>query len=170
MSDAADEEWEKFKRGAKQLPRAANVKTNVAKDIVPGMPKTAAVKKKFVPLPNTTSSATTPPRVRVSLATTPPVDDPPLLRRLQRGEVLCEATLDLHHLTEGAAHGAVTDFIAQAARQGWRYLLIITGRGVILRASVPRWLMDIPAVRFFHPAERQHGGDGALYVVVRGRK
>jgi DNA-nicking Smr family endonuclease len=169
MSDAPDDAWEKFKRGAKRLPRAVNAKADIAKEAAPGAAKPVA-KKKFVRVPTAAPAATTSPRVRVNRVAPPTVDDPPLLRRLQRGEVRWEATLDLHHLTEGAAHGAVTDFIAQATRQGWRYLLVITGRGAILRTAVPRWLTDLPAVRFFHPAERQHGGEGALYVVVRGRK
>lgn len=169
MVDPPDDAWEKFKSGAKKLPRATNAKTDVVKK--PALTASKPVlKKKFVRLPDTALLSRTPPRVRVYLATPPLVDDPPLLRRLQRGEIRWEATLDLHHLTEGTAHGAVTDFVAQATRQGWRYLLIITGRGAILRSAVPRWLTDLSAVRFFHTAERQHGGDGALYVVVRGKK
>lgn len=169
MGDPPDDAWEKFKRGAKKLPRNTPAKVDTAKKAKP-MALQPAAKKKFMRVLNTAPASTTRPHVQIHLSAPPPVDDPPLLRRLQRGELRWEATLDLHHLTEGTAHGAVTDFIAQATRQGWRYLLIITGRGAILRDAVPRWLTDLPAVRFFHHATRHHGGDGALYVVVRGRK
>ena len=155
------DEWDAFKRGTKPLPRLPAVKKSAA--------KAAAPKKKFVTLeiPAVESLA---PKMRVTRAAPKPVDDPELLRRLQRGELRRDAELDLHHMTEGEAHAAVATFLAHAVAQGWRYLLIITGRGAILRDAVPRWLTDHAGVRFFHPAARAHGGDGALYVVVRRGK
>lgn len=155
------DEWETFKRGTKALPRAPTVTKDTGKP--------AARKKKFVTMAVPAAAASAAPRIRVALAVPKPVDDPELLRRLQRGELRRDAELDLHHLTEAEAHAAVAAFMTRAAAQGWRYLLIITGRGAVLRDAVPRWLMDQDGVRFFHAAARGHGGDGALYVVLRRR-
>ncbi len=161
------DEWEQFKRKARPLPPTLVMRKNVAKkDVAKPAALPAPVKKKFVTLERVAPSGAVAP-LRVTRATPPPVDDPELLRRLQRGALRRDAALDLHHMTESEAHKAVTDFLVQAVARGWRTLLIITGRGAVLRAAVPRWLVAQHGVRFFHPAARAHGGDGALYVVLR---
>lgn len=100
-------------------------------------------------------------------------------RRLVRGELPIEARLDLHGLTQEMAHRALDRFLVQCHGAGLRSVLVITGRGRgpieeapngVLYQMVPRWL-NAPAhghrVLGWHPAQRQHGGDGALYVVLR---
>ncbi|HEY1384220.1 MAG TPA: Smr/MutS family protein, partial [Dongiaceae bacterium] len=59
---------------------------------------------------------------------------------------------------------------------GKRNVLVVTGKGMttsktgILRQAVPRWLNE-PAFRAlvlaFDYAEPQHGGEGALYVLIK---
>lgn len=100
-------------------------------------------------------------------------------RRLVRGELPIEARLDLHGLTQERAHRALDRFLMQCHGAGLRSVLVITGRGRgpieeepngVLYRMVPRWL-NAPdhahRVLGWHPAQRQHGGDGALYVVLR---
>lgn len=96
------------------------------------------------------------------------------LRRLERGHYPIGARLDLHGLTQEAAHGALVGFLARAQAQGHRCVLVITGRGErsggILRTSVPRWLAEAPLaarVLGWAPAGRGHGGEGALYLLLR---
>lgn len=96
------------------------------------------------------------------------------LTRIKRGELAIEARLDLHGLTQEAAHRALARFIATSAGGGARLALVITGKGRggegILRAAVPRWLAE-PALRArilaVTPAAANHGGSGALYVLLR---
>ncbi|WP_157220580.1 Smr/MutS family protein [Flavisphingomonas formosensis] len=103
-------------------------------------------------------------------------------RRLRRGIVEPDATIDLHGHTLASAHAALDAGIARTLARGGRLILLVTGkprpqqsegprRGAI-RAAVGDWLAasrhvaDIAAVRGAHP---RHGGTGALYIVLRRR-
>jgi DNA-nicking Smr family endonuclease len=108
----------------------------------------------------------------------PPPTPSPLdrrtLRRLERGLYPASARLDLHGMDQDAAHRALAGFLAHAQGRGHRCVLVITGRGErsggVLRRSVPRWLREAPtAARVLGWAEagRAHGGEGALYVLLR---
>ena len=103
-------------------------------------------------------------------------------RKLAKAVLQPDFTLDLHGHTIAAAHARLDSGLAQAAALGARLVLVITGRprpveaadrgtarGAI-RAKVLDWLAlgphasRIAAVR---PAQRRHGGAGALYVVLK---
>lgn len=97
--------------------------------------------------------------------------------RMRRGSMVIDGRLDLHGMTQDAAHGALTGFISRAYEGGRRCLLIITGKGRegsgVLRGQVPRWLNDAPVrekVLGFSYAKPEHGGEGALYVLVKRRR
>jgi DNA-nicking Smr family endonuclease len=52
-------------------------------------------------------------------------------------------------------------------------LLVITGKGGVLRDMVPRWLAEqelAPLISGVSSAHVKHGGGGALYVAVRRKK
>ena len=102
-------------------------------------------------------------------------------RRLARGLVQPDRTLDLHGHSLATAYDLLDRRLDQAVVGGARLLLLITGkprsggterRGAI-RAAVGDWLAasrhaaDIAAVRNAHP---RHGGAGALYIVLRRRR
>ncbi|HYL49040.1 MAG TPA: Smr/MutS family protein [Stellaceae bacterium] len=96
------------------------------------------------------------------------------LTRIKRGELAVDARLDLHGLTQEAAHRALVRFIATAAADGARLALIITGKGRsgegVLRAAVPRWLAESAMharILAVTPAPPQLGGSGALCVLLR---
>ena len=83
------------------------------------------------------------------------------------------AKLDLHGMTEAAAHRALLSFCQAAAERGVRRVLVVTGRSGVLKKMVPRWLGAAELARLVtksEPAERRHGGDGALYVQLRKRR
>ena len=103
-------------------------------------------------------------------------------RRLKSGGLQPELTLDLHGHNLDAAYDRLMSGVAQARAMGARTILLITGkprpvaaadrsdrRGAI-RAKVLDWLAAsshhsaIAAVRRAH---QRHGGDGALYIVLR---
>ena len=104
-------------------------------------------------------------------------------RRLSRGLVQPDATVDLHGHNLATAYGLLDDRLDRAIGSGARLLLLITGkpptddrrpvgRGAI-RAAVGDWLhasrhaAAIAAVRGAHP---RHGGAGALYIVLRRKR
>jgi len=104
-------------------------------------------------------------------------------RKLTRGTIDPDVTIDLHGMTLGQAHDRLNGGIAQALAMGARVILLIAGkhrphgehdqrgerRGAI-RAKLLDWLAAGPhagrlaAVRAATP---RHGGDGAVYIVLR---
>jgi len=99
--------------------------------------------------------------------------------RLKRGRHPIEASLDLHGMTQAAAHRALAGFVHTSYEAGRRCVLVITGRGLgpvgpgVLKSAVPRWL-EMPELRRHilatAPAQPQHGGAGALYLLLRRRR
>jgi len=102
-------------------------------------------------------------------------------RRLARGLVQPDKSLDLHGHNLATAYDLLGRRLGEAVAEGARVLLLITGkpptkersgRGAI-RAAVGDWLAaspyagDIAAVRGAH---QRHGGAGALYIVLRRRR
>lgn len=105
--------------------------------------------------------------------------------RLRRGLVEPDARIDLHGMTQGAAHRALFTWLAAAHSRGFRLVLVITGKGNpkndenapwmmsadgVLKQMVPRWLNEpglAGLIASAQPAHVKHGGDGALYVYLR---
>ncbi|MEZ5735012.1 MAG: Smr/MutS family protein [Novosphingobium sp.] len=104
-------------------------------------------------------------------------------RKLTRGIVQPDFTLDLHGCTLDAAHSRLDHGLTQALAQGARVVLLITGRlraegehagrgerrGAI-RAKFLDWLEAGPhagRIAAIHPAHPRHGGAGAVYIVLR---
>jgi DNA-nicking Smr family endonuclease len=106
-------------------------------------------------------------------------------RKFQAGSIEPDFTLDLHGHTLNSAHARLDDGLMQAKAMGARVVLLIAGkprpvdaadrgskRGAI-RAKVLDWLAigphgaDIAAIRNAH---RRHGGEGALYLILKRRR
>lgn len=106
-------------------------------------------------------------------------------RKLAKGAIAPDFTLDLHGASLDAAHTRLDHGLVQAKAMGARIVLLITGkprgassadrgqqRGAI-RAKVLDWLAagphggDIAAIRTAH---RRHGGGGSLYLILRRRR
>ena len=97
-------------------------------------------------------------------------------RRITREQEL-GPRLDLHGLDQDRAHQVLAAFIGRAAEDGWRAVLVITGKGSrgdgVLRRMVPHWLAEPPLrslVAGVSEAQRHHGGAGALYVALKRRR
>ena len=96
--------------------------------------------------------------------------------RFRRGQLPIEGKIDLHGRTQNEAHDALLHFVERAHKAGKRNLLVITGKGMtqsksgILKAIVPRWLNE-PIFRrlvlAISQARQEHGGEGALYVLLK---
>ncbi len=106
-------------------------------------------------------------------------------RKLKSGSIAPDFTLDLHGHTLDRAHARLDSGLVQAKAMGARVVLLIAGRhrpvdaadrgsrrGAI-RAKILDWLAagphggDVAAIRKAH---RRHGGEGALYLVLKRRR
>jgi DNA-nicking Smr family endonuclease len=105
--------------------------------------------------------------------------------RLRRGLIEPEARIDLHGMTQEAAHRTLFTWLAAAHARGYRLVLVVTGKGNpkndenalwmmsphgVLKQMVPRWLKEpelAGLIASVQPAHVKHGGDGALYVYLR---
>ncbi|WP_299426598.1 Smr/MutS family protein [Sphingomonas bacterium] len=102
-------------------------------------------------------------------------------RKLMRGSVEPDATVDLHGHTLTSAHAMLDDALERSRARGDRVVLLITGkpprrdserphaRGVI-RAAVGDWLYasrHAGAIAAVRGASPRHGGAGALYIILR---
>ena len=95
-------------------------------------------------------------------------------RNMTLGDVLIEARLDLHAMTEQEAYEAFHAFILQQHKGGRRMLLVITGKGAdgacALKTNLPRWSETAPfdeKILAIRQAAPHHGGAGAYYVLLR---
>ena len=95
-------------------------------------------------------------------------------RRLRRGEMAIEDRIDLHGLTRGEARGALCMRLRRCYDQGFRCVLVISGKGRgILREEVMA-VLDSEEVRNIvvkhFEAQVKDGGEGARYVLLRRRR
>lgn len=89
---------------------------------------------------------------------------------LRRGRLEPEARLDLHGLTHDGAYRALLRFLFGAQAAGHKLVLVITGKGGVLRERLPLWLGQAelqPLVAGVNKAHVKHGGGGAFYVLLR---
>jgi DNA-nicking Smr family endonuclease len=118
-----------------------------------------------------------PPRPPALAPGVAPGLDQRTLNRLKRGLIPPESRIDLHNMTQDEAHRALVRFLAAAQAAGRRSVLVITGKGYgtegavgVLKTNVPRWINEPPIrerVLAFTYASRTHGGEGALFVLLR---
>ena len=98
-------------------------------------------------------------------------------KKLRGGDLEPAARLDLHGLTQEAAHKALLTFLRGSHKRGARLTLVITGKGNphkegggVLKQMVPRLLHQpefTALIAGIEPAHIRHGGAGALYIYLR---
>lgn len=102
-------------------------------------------------------------------------------RRITRGGIVPDVSIDLHDTTLNGAYARLDGALEQAIAQKFKVILLVTGkprahdrasgegRGAIA-AVVRDWLAasrharHISAVRNAHP---RHGGNGAIYIMLK---
>jgi len=94
------------------------------------------------------------------------------LRKLRTGKIPIEDHLDLHGLTTDQARQQVSNFIYDCQSLNYKCVIIIHGKGsiknpAILKSMLNHWLRQIPDVLAFSSAQEQHGGNGAVYVLIK---
>ena len=113
-------------------------------------------------------------RPRIRRQAPPESIEPGRMRRLTRERDPLGPRLDLHGLDQDQARAVLTGFLRRARDDGWRAVLVITGKGSrgdgVLRRMTPEWLASpglrdlVAGVSEAHP---RHGGQGALYVALK---
>ena len=100
--------------------------------------------------------------------------EPNRRHRIAKAREEIGARLDLHGLTQDRARATLEAFLNRAFDEGWRAVLVITGKGVqgdgILKRATPGWLAAphlTHIVAGISDAARHHGGEGALYVALK---
>lgn len=94
-------------------------------------------------------------------------------RKFRLGKYQLDARLDLHRKTVQQAREEVFRFIEDAMKYDLRTLIILHGKGekeatpALLKSWTNKWLREFDDVIAFHSAQQQHGGTGALYVMLR---
>ena len=97
--------------------------------------------------------------------------------------------LDLHGSSLNEANRKVKEFINESFYQGYRKLLIITGKGLrskvdenpyisekfsVLKYSVPEFIKNEEnlnkKVMKISTADKKHGGNGAIYIFLKNNK
>ena len=111
--------------------------------------------------------------------------DKNILRKIKKGNLIIEESLDLHGYTLEESKEKVVKFIERNFNNKKRFLLIITGKGRRLGVSegwrgkgrlkenVPHWLSSVylsKYVLWFDKATSDKGGDGALMVYLKKSK
>lgn len=186
LSSADREVWEDVTRSVEPLDAherrrrpAAAVKgddgANSSKKTPPS-PPSPRVKKKRVVAPDNFGSK------RRGSPPPPPTPIPGLIdrrgqRKIARGQMPIDSTIDLHGLTQDQAYARLSRHLEAASNAGERCILVITGKGGekgegVLRRSLPDWLGNRvlgDLVSAISPAGRSHGGSGAFYVRLRNR-
>jgi DNA-nicking Smr family endonuclease len=174
--------WHAIAKTAKPLRRRRKSEAKPASPPPPVMaPKVKPVKVKSTPLakaPPPPAPKPTPPPAELAHGNAVGIDKRQV-ERFRRGKTPIEGRIDLHGRTQAEAHDDLHAFLNRAAAAGKRCVLVITGKGTtggkigILRENVPRWLNE-PSLRkhilTFDYAEPQHGGEGALYVLLKRKK
>lgn len=160
-----------------------------AKPLRPEPPPEPAPEAIAKPVPPKAAPPKPPAAVPKPAAKPKPAAPPPLggldrrtMSRLSRGSAAIDSRIDLHGMTQDAAHGRLLRFLDAAREEGAKIVLVITGKGApdavdggrgVLRRAVPEWLRSPPfrlLVSGYESAGRRHGGEGALYVRLRRRR
>jgi DNA-nicking Smr family endonuclease len=102
--------------------------------------------------------------------------EPNRRHRIAREREEIGGRIDLHGMTQDRARAVLEAFLYRAWNEGYRAVLVITGKGVqgdgVLRKRAPDWL-GAPhlahIVAGISEAHRRHGGEGALYVALKRR-
>lgn len=97
-----------------------------------------------------------------------------VFKNLRLGKYDIHTVLNLHGKSVAEARTAVYDFVHESQKTNLRSLLIQHGKGLksqphqaIIKSYINKWLQQLDMVLAFHSALPQHGGAGAVYVLLK---
>lgn len=93
-----------------------------------------------------------------------------LRQNLTSGKIPIENKLDLHGLTTTQAKLELSRYIYHCLKSKYRCVLLIHGKGKVLKNHTAHWLNQIPSVLAFCSAIPRHGGTGAVYILLKSEK
>jgi DNA-nicking Smr family endonuclease len=152
----------------------------------------ATVQKPAPPMPHLALKRAQAKQVPVVAPATPqkpldhPIADASGHRKIRRGKLDIDGSIDLHGFRQAQAQVELTGFLVRMRMAGARCVLVVTGKGRIaqegddylmpqpgvIRRRLPDWLAG-PEIRQhvsgFASAHPKHGGSGAYYVLLKGR-
>ena len=127
----------------------------------------------------------------------PPRVDRRTRKRLGKGQQEVDRSIDLHGFTQDQAFRQLKSVIEGAIKRGDKTLLVVTGKGSarfsqsdegvpvaqrtradfdqfegVLKRMVPIWLEGTelkPFIEAYGEAAKDHGGEGAMYIILRRR-
>ena len=158
----------KIKKSSKSLPKAPELKPFIIGEKV--------LEKEKIILPN----------FHEDNKINSPNMDKKNFKKLVKGKMEIEGTIDLHGLTADQAKIKLITFINHSYSLGKRLIIVITGKGKhkgfdefqrpingVLRQNLPEWLSG-PSVSNkvlqVTQAQPKHGGAGAFYVYLRRQR
>lgn len=96
------------------------------------------------------------------------------VRRLYRGHWPIEWDLDLHGCTRNEARRRLNAFLDDCTQRKLRCVRVIHGKGLssknqepVLKTSIGNWLMQRADVLAFRQAKPEHGGGGAILLLLK---
>lgn len=98
-----------------------------------------------------------------------------LLRKLKKGQYNVQAVLDLHGLTVSEAEVELSCFLTECLLRSKRVVLLVHGKGrdpqaPVLKNKLNQWLRHYDKVLAFCTALPRHGGQGALYLLLKAER
>ncbi len=97
-----------------------------------------------------------------------------ITKKIRRRQVHVQAVIDLHNMTQDEAHRALNNFITSSAKNKYKVVRVITGKGKggvgVIRKNIEEWINMHPIrplVLGFDYAHKSDGGIGALNVLLR---
>ena len=96
-----------------------------------------------------------------------------MFNKLRKGGYEIARELDLHQRTVKEARGDIFQLINKAHENNWRCVLISHGKGLRsatparLKSYVAHWLTQHPLVLAYCSAQRNRGGVGSVYVLIK---
>lgn len=97
-----------------------------------------------------------------------------VFKKLRLGKYESQARLDLHGFTVEQARRELYQYVKDCMQYELRVVTVVHGKGTrsaagkaLLKSHCVHWLEQMDEVMGFHSAQAQHGGNGALYVLLR---
>ncbi len=98
--------------------------------------------------------------------------DKNLIKKINKNNIKADLILDLHGLNQEEAYEYFLENFYFALQRGYGVILIITGKGLVLRESLAYWLREpkfANKIYYFCQAHQDSGGGGAFYLFLHRR-